>query len=352
MSLEDGTPLTAGLQSYAFCSTVGGIAFGGVASGEDGLRLVALNYDIKAADGDRLWVTLADRQGRKQQVRADLHDWLLVPIARFAATDQHACLTLFGNLASLEETARRRRQGHHILNYHRAFENTLLGLRLLQADIVILYPDACDLPREDARLILGAGEAPPDIGANRRALAKVHACLLGLAGGPFQSYIICDHEVSITFRAAAGRLFLAGEPVWACWKSRTQDEREVREIERHANEEANRVIGAHQLPVTPGVTPSYAELSRRHARVFDEVVSRELLVSMPEYSRVLSAEIHRQGGVNPVVYRALVATMRYAALFRRARQDAPERYRFFLESLEGVRPAPPMKTPAVMIGPR
>ena len=53
--------------------------------------------------------------------------------------------------------------------------------------------------------------------------------------------------------------------------------------------------------------------------------SKALVQPMPAYSKAVTAEIKRAGGINPPVYRALVQTMRYAALFRHARADSLSR---------------------------
>src|SRR4051794_8170662 len=99
-------------------------------------------------DGRRLWVHMWTRGGGVKTVMAPIYDWQLIPIARFPDGEQHACFTLFGKLKDGIETEARRDRGEKILNYHPAFEDTLLGLRLMQADIQILHPDACDLPAD------------------------------------------------------------------------------------------------------------------------------------------------------------------------------------------------------------
>jgi hypothetical protein len=63
-------------------SSVGGVASGDIARAGNGLDgRIGLRYNAEAPDGQRLEVTVCDRT-----LRADLPDWLLVPIARFAAS--------------------------------------------------------------------------------------------------------------------------------------------------------------------------------------------------------------------------------------------------------------------------
>jgi hypothetical protein len=196
--MAGGKSMAASLGSYAFVSAVGGVAFGGVASPEAGCSIAALHYRPERADGQRLEIDLTVA-GRRQTVKALIFDWQLKPIAEFAATTDYACFTLFGELNDKADAAARRARGEDILNYHKAFENTLLGLRLMQADILILRPDACDLVKEDGKWLLGGGEKPPDVQANLARLRRVHDAERLFRGGPFRSYVICDEGSPVWF---------------------------------------------------------------------------------------------------------------------------------------------------------
>jgi hypothetical protein len=286
-------------------------------------------------------------EGRPQEVMAPIYDWQLKPIAQFAATADFGCFTLFGALKDKADTEARRARGEEILNYHPAFENTLLGLRLMQADILILRPEACDLVKQDGRWLLGAGESAPDVGANEQRLMRVHRAEQSLPGRPFRSYVICDQGVPVTFGATNGVLVLTGDPFWHCWKTK-QDSPEAF---RHVQEEANR-RGNERLRELPDVhTLSDAERHRRFEEFFDDEVSEAMLVQMPDYSRELSALIHREDGINPAVYSALGNTMRYAAFFRHVKAQHPRQWSEFLNSLAKVRLAPDVQTPTVSIPP-
>jgi len=355
--LDNPTQLADGLQSYVFCTGVGGIAFGGIAIGGDGLRAIGLTYDAQRPDRERLQVTLQDPAGARETVTAPIFDWQLVPIASFAAGTQHSCITLFGRLNDPDDEKARRDRGEKIVNYHTALVDTLLGLRLFQADILILHPDCCDLPKQGGKYVLGPGESPPDVAANLDRLANVHRLVDTLPGGPFQSYIICDHEQQASFRARGNQLVLTGDPMWHCWRTRTDDRQRLREIQDRANAEANRVVNAEMRRdgkrLSPGeLRAKYTEgyQRQRHSEVWDKVVSEALLETMPEYSRRLSAEIRREGRVNPAVYDALVTMMRYAAFFRSVNQHSPEMYKAFVTSLAHVKIAPPVRTPTAVAG--
>ena len=347
------------LASFSFCSSVGGVAFGGVARAADGCRVTGLRYDAARPDGQRLRVTVAGARGGRRTLTARIHDWQLAPIARFAAADQCSCFTLFGSLTNAAETTARRARGEKIMNYHPAFADTLVGLRLFQADVLVLYPQACDLPKDDGRYVLGAGERPPDEDANRRALSRVHRLMTGLKGHPFQSYVICDRGVQVAFAAKGKELALTGHPIWYCWKTNARDQAHGLQLQRQANQQANRIrqqeLDADQAALPPHqVRAKYtaAYQQQRHRELVDQVNSKTLLRAMPTYSVALSHAIRKERGINPVVYDSLLAVMRYAAFFRHVRQADPKGYEAFMASLADVRVRPPVVTPTVLAGAR
>jgi len=353
--LVNPTHLSKGLVSYRFCTSVGGVAFGAIAKADRGQTLSEISYDPGQPDGHRLKVTVSQPDGSKVVVRGGLYDWQLVPIARFAAGDEHSCFTLFGQLMDEAQTEAHRRQGHEIVNYHPAFADTLLGLRLFQGDVLILYEHSCDLPKDGDRYLLGAGEQEPDVEKNRASLRAVHR-LLDSLGPAFQSYVICDWGVDVTFFSSPDTLEITGEPIWHCWKSRSNSEQAFQAAQNKGNAEATRILNLEfrrdaNAMSREALNQKYTDTYQRarHAEVFDAVVSAELLQTMPKYSQALSQEIKNQNGVNPAVYAALVSTMRYSALFRAYREANQEGFQAFLDSVKGVTVSPAVKTPTVMV---
>jgi hypothetical protein len=182
--LDNTTPLGRGGRSLGFLSGVGGVAFGATANLDPGVEISALTYDLTAVDGERLRVTLHSTDGTTQVAVSPIADWLLVPVARFASGSQDAAFTLFGQASTEEETARQRAAGNDILNYHPMFADTLVGLRLMHADILILYGGAAELPTLDGTTVLGSGEQPGDVESNTNALVDVQEYMLTLPGHP------------------------------------------------------------------------------------------------------------------------------------------------------------------------
>jgi hypothetical protein len=273
-----------------FARAVGGVAFTTVAQGKDGLTVIALAYDSAQRDGSRLKVTLSDRGGSRRTVTGQIFDWQLVPLARFVRSGGEGAVTLFGELQDEARQERALQNGDMIANYHPALENTLLGLRLMQADLLVIEPRATDLFKEKGHYVLGAGEKAPNteqLAANLKGFFRVHEWLDGQPE-KFQSYIVSDIGRTVTFSFLENRLVLTGEPVWLCWRSEKE--------------------GDTDAPV----------------------------IQMRTYSEQLSRKIREQNGINPVVYSALRTSMRYAALFRHAAKADPSGFNAFVNSLNTV----------------
>src|SRR5438105_4476457 len=195
---------------------VRGVAFSAVARGEQGLVVSGLRYDASAPDGQRLVVSLRGTDGATTVVRGRIYDWQLVPVARFANDDNGSAVTMFGHLSNKAEDERLGEAHEHVFNYHKALDNTLVGLRLLQADMLIIEPTAADLFREDGRLILGAGETGHDVEHNRDRFDQLADWqdTRKANGDKYQSYVVGDMHQQVTFAASNGRLAFTGAPYW------------------------------------------------------------------------------------------------------------------------------------------
>lgn len=365
---KTGAPaLAANLGSHGYLTGVGGVAFAGTAVGADGLRAVDLRYVAGAQDGRRLFVTVEKRDVRRD-FPATIYDWQLLPIARFANTDQAACFTLFGQLANQQEQEQRRARGEHILGYHAALKDTLLGWRLLQADILIIRPDAAfDLPTENGRYLLGAGEQRwlvagqrPDIAANQANYLKFREFMRGQPR-KFSSFVVCDHgqEVRLSLDAEAKTVSLTGFPHWYCWRRKIEGDAAFQNLQAQANAQANKSLQTEMQNDRQVLDPADFNrkwtqeiYSRKCSEIFDQIMSANLVQPLPELSRNISANVRELNGVNPIVYNSLVTTMRYAALFRHVRRENPDAYAKFVESLSAVRLVPSVKTPSIMVDPK
>ncbi len=247
-SLKTTAPLRSSVRSFRFVGKVGGVAFDALAQPEAGLKVKSLTLSYSAAepDGHRLKLVINGKP-----VAAEIYDWELLPIARYAASDSTSCFTLFGELEDKKEAEKLRDEGARILNYDAAFKDTLLGLRLFQLDVLVLDEElGTDLPKSDGHYLLGAGEQAPDLPKTREQMRKYEKEKEDLERRgastdngfrtEFGSYVICDQTVDLRFGLADGQLILTGEPFYYFWVEDDTDQSAV--IDR-ARLEAARKLG-------------------------------------------------------------------------------------------------------------
>ncbi len=289
----------------SFFREVGGVAFSAVAQGRNGLAVSNLSYDASLPDGKRLRVTLQASDGESRTVSADLYDWELVPIARYADSPFHACFTLFG---TPEDEAQRRR-AKRIMGYHPVLEDTLVGLRLMQADLLILTEEAADLPKEGGEYILGKGESYPETRLNETRFRQVEEWRRAQSED-WASYVISDIGQEVEFYERDGRLVVVGDPIWYTWKNPPEYEQVVQEEMRR--------LSINQIELALGM------VDEQKAESLHDNIKRKTrdmpIVPLERHSRELTRQIQRADGVNPTVFATLSKTMRYSALFRHAKQ--------------------------------
>lgn len=206
----------------SFLGKVGGVAFDGVAKPERGLTItnIRLNYSSTKSDGNRLSVKLNNKE-----ISAPIYDWQLIPIAKFADDSEHfSCVTLFGKLEDKQREKEVKKKRGRIINYHPAFENTLLGIRLFQLDGLILSSHNSDLPKYNREYLLGNGEPTPDVKANIGGFQAFeddfNNYLYRDAGlmQSFTSYVISNYKRHTLINVKDNKLILSGEPSYYFWK--------------------------------------------------------------------------------------------------------------------------------------
>jgi len=153
-------------QSVQFLSTTGGVAFEAVAVPAPDLKdqPVQLDYVPDEQDGQRISITIGDKS-----YHPFLPDWKLIPIARYADSEFESAVSALNSPEN---------QAYTELLYHPAFEASLLGLRLLQMDLLLSDIKAFqELPKNSSgRLITGVGEpknAIPPQSRNNKLLWKL-----------------------------------------------------------------------------------------------------------------------------------------------------------------------------------
>lgn len=170
----------AGLTSYRFLTEVGGVNFELFADLPDAIvsGIQAIEYDPLQPDGTRLRIVTAETT-----YTVPLYDWVLIPAIHYANSPYSAVVSLLGG----ETTSTR----FHA-RYHPSIEDTLLGLRMLQADLLpIDLSMAMDLPRVDGKLLLGPGESQTPRDSAASAAARIQLELRFAQPSP-SSWVLTD----------------------------------------------------------------------------------------------------------------------------------------------------------------
>jgi hypothetical protein len=397
-TLTNPTHLAIGLRGQRFLGRVGGVAFDGVAAPVEDLRITNLRLDYRPQkpDGNRLLLQIDGHE-----IRAAIYDWQLIPIAKFAGSDFFSCVTLFGKLRSHQEEQAVLERGGRIINYHPAFVNTLMGLRLFQLDNLIISHYANDLPKERGRYVLGAGEQVPDTRAGRKGFDEFQAYMARAQGNPdgpdYDSYVISNHKSQIRFGLQGDSLSISGEPSYFFFRYEDSDlvetaksvsasiqtqsaearrenpsgfdykdwlvEQLIAEVEKyHKSFDLSETLqrfeetGLLDLIGLKQESDQRAYLRLRRVPVLEELLvglrvwmTEFTPVEMDELGTKVSGRTELLRAINPAVWDAGVVLMRYSGFFRYCRQNYPQSWRAFIAQVnQAAPPRPSVLTPTVM----
>ncbi len=356
------TPVAAGVSSFGFCTSVGGVAFGAVARPLDGSQITGLDYLPTAPDGQRLALQVRQDQETRRLV-VNEYDWVLLPTALVADSDQDALVTYFGALVDEKEEKRLSEQEADIVNYHPALLDTFLGLRVMHGDLLAFHAAGPLNFTEGGVGLKAPGETLRDEAQNYQAMEKIGQVY---EAGDVQSYVVCDVKEGVGFRVAAnGRgIEFVGRLYWLCWKM-TRDMNDIdAELDKMDEDEsfARSVLVAAARRLGRTGTLSDFELQQlfdgsRHAdlvqQVADEMrdkyISEHYFKQLPEVSDRLSRLMEQEQGGNPPVYQALTKTMHYTALFRYVKKTCPKEFAAFVNTIRYRNTEPRVRTPTVLI---
>ena len=372
--------VSRGVALRSFAMRVGGVAFDRTARPAPGTTVNALGirYDPTAEDGRRLLVTM-----NGTEVRPSLPDWQLIPIARVVASGQGSLVTLFGDMPTRAEAEAVTARGGRIVNYHPGVQNQLLGLRMLQLDMLIFNPDSVELPTTGTgaqrRYLMGLGEQRPDVARGRAAFDGLRT---HLEPGSYRSYIVSDYQRDVTFALASGTLRLDGTPYFYFWRMRSDEP----DFEKHGEDLVfNQLNGEYRKDLASGkvesksawcrarieqlqATKDFADLAsvpgssirrlsavqldamkeeRRCSELFEISYGLEAtrVVHLKQLSDSFSARTASIEAINPAVWESAVRTMQYGALFRFFRKNNPAAWEQFIASMRGIAPHPAIETP-------
>ena len=195
--------LDAALLSLDYVAKVGGVAFESIANPSQELKdkNIFISYNSENPDGKRLMIKIGDNS-----YNPELYDWLLIPIAIYANSKSTGCVSLFG--------PNQDKNSYDVL-YHSAFINTLLGIRLLHADIFLMNPfDYSKLPMADSKIIYGKGESNTDESLQLIELFKLFDII---SSEKFKSWVFTDNKVNVEFYVESNKFLLTGKPYYYFW---------------------------------------------------------------------------------------------------------------------------------------
>jgi len=279
--------------SYRVASRTGGVLFQAVAvptASTVGMP-VSLGYSADRPDGQRLIVTIGNTA-----ITTEIYDWMLIPTARFAATEYTACMTLFG-LPTTEGELELFLKGEILLaEFHPDFTNTLIGMNLFFVDAMLVDLNINRMRQVTGTLsgiIPGYNDIAVDENESSIRAAYIRQLLLTNWDG-WNSYIYSDYGTDIQYGITDGKLVFTGYP-------------------------------------------SYVFLKADHET--ETVRVSEILNSL------VRQNIQRLRAINPVIYRAAEQTSQWAAFFRMVKEQYPQAWESFISQINGVVPDVQINTP-------
>ena len=350
----------AGLTSFRMVSRVGGVNFEETLPA-DGLAgtLTDIIYDPSQPDGWRLSVSIDNRVHH-----VALMDWQLRPTVMFADSEYTAAVSLFGEGPEPDD--------NYYIEYHEAFEDTLLGMRLLQSDIMLMDLDEFwQLPSMNGEIVLGAGESATTAQTSRAAADRIERAM---AGANFRSWVLTDVDARVEVAIDQSVLEVKVDPYYSFWTADfdaydrmrspliaqadlLELQLQTKEIQllglesshrtaRAANQvdEANRIADQHAL-----LEDEWAALQDRRNALVDRANEMEPRVStvrrLTDTMKTMTDDLR---AFNPPVYDAVAHTAAYAALFRHAKEHQPDEWDAFVRDVGAITVTPTLQTPTVM----
>jgi hypothetical protein len=276
---------------------VGSIAFHSTAKPDRELKEADphLAYVHDAPDGSRF--QLASNRG---VLTLRGYDWQLVPLVKYVDSDYTALLSLFGPGPE--------RDRNYYIQYHPAIKNTLLGLRLLQSDIVFMNPVGLRmLPRFENKTILGKGELEPD-GAKSFIAAKELESIMRDVDA--ESWTLLDGAETPAFSAENNSIVLQGRPHYYFWSYSTSRQRKEFSKTLESVVRALAREGAGEKQIKERIRQEVSKFEALMQGKKDEPVAATASINQIDENWPLLMEYNRP------VFEAVLLTYRYIPLLR------------------------------------
>lgn len=393
-ALKESVPMESGITNSMFLGGVGGVSFDQVAIPANNLTIssLSMNYNKLSEDGKRLELLV-----NNLPAKIFLPDWMLVPIARYAESPYYSCVTLFGKLN--DKTLEKQVTDHkgRVINFHPAFDNTLLGIRLAYMDMLTGYDFTNDLPKnKEGNYMLGTGEIAPDTVANKDGAYYLSQHIIKTQNKydlTYRSYVISDYSREIRFSISNDSLLISGFPYYFCWIYRhDQAGYDLQKVADSLAASFKQTLNG----LSDGQTKkdwyidkmislfhkydgnynfwsngTFVEMKKfktdEEKRQFlgkyapesffntilqtEAYMDRDAIIFLKGFSEDVSSDPALFESANPAVWNATVSTMRFAAFFRYVKINFPAQWLAFLDKVKMVDPEPRIVTPTIMYNP-
>lgn len=332
----------AALRSYRFVGRVGGVNFEGIIdlSNFD----IDLNYDPSRTDGQRATATL-----NGVTYKLPLYDWELEPIVKYADTPHTAVVSIFGEGPNQAK--------YRYIDYHPAFLDTHLGMRLVQADIILMDPKTfSEVPKSNGSPVYFPGENREIVRDQRLRLSREISSLMA---EDYQAWVLTDTDITYSLQDNEEFLRIKTTPYFYFWKSdRSSYDEKIAEYERHRIElkslaERYEIVSARY---NNGQLSALTELEQLRMRLEPGIETlKRLRAELDEFDpEVIEVEALTQRirsnydklhELAPFVFRAVDKTAQYSAFFRGVKENNVNEWKDFRESVTRLIDLPFAETP-------
>ncbi len=326
------------LRSYRFVGRVGGVNF------EEKIDLsnheIKFDYDSENPNGERASIIVND-----ENFSLPLYDWELKPIVQFSDSEYTAVVSIFGSGPEPDK--------YNYIDYHPAFEDTHLGMRLLQADIILTdFITFSEAPVENGEKVYYPGEAREQPLPARIMSGIVANAILG--SEPYQAWVLTDTDVEGSASFENGVATVDLKPYYHVWKAvenkgleRLARDRSLLSVEVTLERlEYFQAVGAHSRALAGTEAKRIAaermeRLGNELQLKIDQLDGMDAAIGDPEIVKVdgivarLENEQSRFEKAAPFVFDGVIKTAQYSALFRGAKESHPDEWRDFVREVEG-----------------
>jgi len=345
-SLRTAFAGSAGLNSFSFLGRVGGVNFESTAFLSSQLKddSVTLDYTSENEDGKRLKIFIGNHflsflryfgsfgesiykiTGNKI-ANPSIYDWQLKPIAEYANSEYSGVVSLFGE--------GEHRNKYFYIEYHPAFEDTLLGLRLFQSDIMLINLDElAALPKQEGNLILGKGEVEPNVESSKKAIKEVKSILAKI---DIQSWVLTDVKHATT-EPQEGEILISNDqdikidvnPYYYFWKTNKDDVFKAEFISFLLNTIEDEIKEA----ILSNDSNKVQNLNEEKKKLEEEKNNIKITVVDEAIKQLKNSNLLYE--INPAVFDAVKKTSQYAALFRLVRRDNSANWEDFIKKMDTV----------------